>query len=214
MITFCYLVINHLGISSAIQHLWIKIPVKKHHLCLYLCFQIQKGGKAPRAGIWRLLHPTSVLLSKSTKAGTQSLDSYSVGWSCLSRELGAHDPLCSLPALPILQFCDSSLLYFFPKQRARTFHCDFKSFFLLQTGSSEQDVVCVRAFTFLCNHWCCCYFVLCSFFSSGVTLKPLWFFFLSVPYRNIFLLHLRSHLFLFFLKSDLMKNTYQNAPCE
>lgn len=99
------------------QHLWIRrIPVKKHHLCLNLCFQIQKGGKAPRAGIWRLLHPTSVLLSKSTMAGTQSLDSYSVGWSCLSRELGAHDPLCSLPALPILQFCDSSLLYFFPNK--------------------------------------------------------------------------------------------------
>lgn len=185
MITFCYLVINHLGISSAIQHLWIKIPVKKHHLCLNLCFQIQNGGKAPRAGIWRLLHPTSVLLSKSTKAGTQSLDSYSVGWSCLSRELGAHDPLCSLPALPILQFCDSSLLYFCPKQRARIFHCDFKSFFLLQTGSSEQDVVCVRAFTFLCNHWCCCYFVLCSFFPL-VSLWNLFDFFFSQYPTGIF----------------------------
>lgn len=51
----------------------------------------------------------------------------------------------------------------------------WNSFDSLSVGSSEQDVVCIETFTFLCNHWWCCYFVLYTVSFSGVTLKTLIF---------------------------------------
>lgn len=55
-----------------------------------------------------------------------------------------------------------------------------------------EDVVCIKAFTFLCSQWWCCHLVLC-------TDSFLWS-------------HLCSDSF--FLKSVLMTNMYPNAPCE
>lgn len=89
------------------------------------------------------------------------------------------------------------------------------SFLSWRAGSSDQVVVSIEAPTFFCSLWWCCYSALCtvSFLWSHSQNSLIFFFFISVPHRIFFLLYLHSDLF-FFLKSVLMKNMYQNAPCE
>lgn len=91
------------------------------------------------------------------------------------------------------------------------------SFLSWRAVSSDQVVVSIEAPTFFCSLWWCCYSALCtvSFLWSHSQNSLIFIFFLSqYPIGFFFfLLYLHSD-FYFFLKSVLMKNMYQNAPCE
>lgn len=89
------------------------------------------------------------------------------------------------------------------------------SFLSWRAVSSDQVVVSIEAPTFFCSLWWCCYSALCtvSFLWSHSQNSLIFFFLSQYPIGFFFLLYLHSDFF-FFLKSVLMKNMYQNAPCE
>lgn len=194
-ITFQHLVINHWGISSAIHHLWIRRGfVNNHHVSPSLLSN-SKRWKSSRC--WSVKTVTSYICTAKYKHQGMNTKPGFLQSRMILPEQGVWTPWPTVLPSSLTHPALLWLISFFSQTKGWDVPLWFKIVFLAKNWEFRAGCFVYCVYYISVQSLVVLLFCALRFLFSGVTLKPLWFFFSRYPTGIFFLLHLRSDLFFF-----------------